>query len=70
MPLQFGAPEVPVGYLYQFIPYGGASPEGKKSEHPLGTKVVLDLLAVVLNPSQCRVFFDNFFFQIIICFAC
>ncbi|KAK9727551.1 Transposase IS4 [Popillia japonica] len=42
------------GYLYQFIPYGGASPEGKKSEHPLGTKVVLDLLAVVLNPSQCR----------------
>lgn len=49
------------GYLYQFIPYGGANPEGQKSQYTLGTQVVLDLLSVLPSPSEYRVFFDNFF---------
>lgn len=45
------------GYLFRFIPYGGASIE--KSDLGLGAVVVLKLMSVMENPS--RLFFDNFF---------
>lgn len=35
------------GYMYQFIPYAGASPNKEKSIMGLGGQVVLDLLSVV-----------------------
>lgn len=47
------------GYLFQFMPYGGARKE--KSEMGLGADVVVSLLKVIENPSSHRVFFDNFF---------
>lgn len=47
------------GYLYRFIPYGGAAEQ--KSEFGLGTKVVLDLLSIVENRRNHNIFFDNFF---------
>lgn len=46
------------GYLYQFIPYAGASTE--KSPFGLGGQVVLNLLSVTDKKAH-RVFFDNFF---------
>ncbi|KAI4469474.1 transposase is4 [Holotrichia oblita] len=51
------------GYLYQFIPYGGAASKDsqQEQEHSLGTRVVLDLLSVVPDASLYKVFFDNFF---------
>lgn len=45
------------GYLFRFIPYGGASIE--KSDLGLGAVVVLKLMSVIENPS--RLFFDNVF---------
>lgn len=47
------------GYLFQFMPYGGAREE--KTEMGLGADVVVSLLKVVENPSLHRIFFDNFF---------
>lgn len=48
------------GYLFQFIPYGGASSENSP-EFGLGENVVLRLLSNVDEPSQHTVTFDNFF---------
>lgn len=47
------------GYLYTFIPYGGA--EETKGEFGLGAKIVLDLLSIVKNNQNHDIFFDNFF---------
>lgn len=49
------------GYVYKFIPYGGASAGKEKSPYGLGGQVVLDLLTIVENPLHHRVFFDNYF---------
>lgn len=49
------------GYLYQFIPYGGANKNAVNEELGLGANVVLNLLSHVDNPSQHEVYFDNFF---------
>lgn len=49
------------GYLYQFMPYGGANLEKQKNEYGLGTQVVLDLLSFVKDPEHHNIFFDNFF---------
>lgn len=48
------------GYMYQFMPYGGASTPYDKTVG-LGASVILSLLEKVPNPSAHRVFFDNFF---------
>jgi hypothetical protein len=47
------------GYCYKFDTYCGAKQEVTKL--PLGSKVVLDLLEVVDNPSDHIIFFDNYF---------
>jgi DNA excision repair protein ERCC-6 len=48
------------GYLYKFLPYGGAST--KRAEGlPLGSEVVLSLLEIVDKPQYHKIFFDNFF---------
>lgn len=47
------------GYLFQFIPYGGASID--KSNLGLGADVILKLASVIENPLNHRLFFDNFF---------
>lgn len=47
------------GYLYQFIPYGGAG--GFPKDIGLGAHTVLRLLSVVDNPIRHDVYFDNFF---------
>lgn len=47
------------GYLYQFIPYGGAG--GFPKEIGLGAHTVLRLLSVVDYPIRHDVYFDNFF---------
>ncbi|KAL1497396.1 hypothetical protein ABEB36_008374 [Hypothenemus hampei] len=47
------------GYLYKFIPYGGATQ--KKSDLGLGADVVFQLLSVVKNAPEHDIFFDNFF---------
>lgn len=49
------------GYLYKFIPYGGATPGKQKSELGLGAQVVVDLLSIVKDHSDHNIFFDNFF---------
>ena len=50
------------GYLYQFDTYCGAKGiSGERSKLPLGSRVVLDFLDSVPNPSDHIVFFDNFF---------
>lgn len=49
------------GYLFSFIPYGGAKPENEKSPYGLGGQVVLDLLDALDNPLCYRIFFDNYF---------
>jgi hypothetical protein len=49
------------GYLYKFIPYGGKRADNERSELSLGEQVVRDLLSVVNNPIQHRIYFDNFF---------
>lgn len=48
------------GYLYQFIPYGGASTYHDK-QIGLGASVILDLLGQVEYPERHIVYFDNFF---------
>lgn len=48
------------GYLYSFIPYGGAS-DNNKPGFGLGENVVLQLLSNVNRPNQHTVTFDNFF---------
>nr|CAH7746200.1 unnamed protein product [Callosobruchus chinensis] len=55
------------GYCYNFDVYCGAKPSSistenqKKSTLPLGSKVVLELLECVAQPSDHSVFFDNYF---------
>lgn len=51
------------GYLYSFIPYGGANavPDTDYLEYGLGETVVLKLLSKVEHPSQHCIAFDNFF---------
>ncbi|XP_055910809.1 piggyBac transposable element-derived protein 3-like [Eupeodes corollae] len=48
------------GYLYQFIPYGGASADNSPG-FGLGENVVLRLLSNIDVPDQHTVTFDNFF---------
>lgn len=48
------------GYLYQFIPYAGAS-EKEDSGYGLGERVVLSLLSHVEDRTKHTVTFDNFF---------
>lgn len=48
------------GYLFQFMPYGGASVPHNKAIG-LGASVILDLLRHVENPERHTVQFDNFF---------
>lgn len=48
------------GYMYQMMPYGGASRPHDKTIG-LGADVILSLLSKVEDPSSHRVFFDNFF---------
>ncbi|CAI6377591.1 unnamed protein product [Macrosiphum euphorbiae] len=48
------------GYLYKFLPYGGASTK-RVDGLPLGSEVVLGLLEIVDQPQLHRIFFDNFF---------
>lgn len=48
------------GYLYQAIPYAGASVNYNK-QIGLGAHVVLELLKSVHTPGNHRVYFDNFF---------
>jgi len=52
------------GYLFKFIPYSGKSKcekEGTMLYDSLGTRVVMELLSVIDNPQEYRIFFDNFF---------
>lgn len=49
------------GYMFQFIPYAGASPKKVKHALGLGPQVVLELLSVLKNKNNHEVFFDNFF---------
>lgn len=49
------------GYLYQFIPYGGANQQKENSGLGLGSDIVLKLLSLVESANEHRVFFDNFF---------
>lgn len=49
------------GYLFQFIPYGGAETNSDRQNMPLGTSVVLKLLSVVPKPEMHKIYFDNFF---------
>lgn len=51
------------GYLYSFIPYGGAKakPEPEYEQYGLGETVVLKLLKNIEYPLQHCVAFDNFF---------
>lgn len=49
------------GYLYQFLPYAGASPANQKSDIGMGGQVVLDLLSSVKDLENHQIFFDNFF---------
>lgn len=51
------------GYLYSFMPYGGAKavPDPVYAEYGLGETVVLKLLSKLENPLQHCVAFDNFF---------
>lgn len=51
------------GYLYSFIPYGGAKavPDPDYADYGLGETVVLKLLGKLQNPIQHCVAFDNFF---------
>lgn len=51
------------GYLYSFIPYGGAKavPYPDYAKYGLGETVVLKLLSKLENPLQHCVAFDNFF---------
>jgi hypothetical protein len=49
------------GYCYKFDTYCGAKQEQQVTKLPLGSKVVLDLLEVVDNPSDHIIFFDNYF---------
>ena len=51
------------GYLFQFIPYGGAEANSEQKTMPLGTSVVLKLLSVVPKPQMHKIYFDNFFFS-------
>lgn len=48
------------GYLFQSIPYAGAS-DNYNRQVGLGADVVLRLLEIVENPQCHRVFFDNYF---------
>ncbi|XP_066471482.1 piggyBac transposable element-derived protein 2-like [Tiliqua scincoides] len=49
------------GYLYQFVPYAGAS-EASKDGLGLGERVVLQLLDITsTNPKEHEIFFDKFF---------
>lgn len=50
------------GYLFSFIPYGGASatPDADYVGYGLGETVALKLLGKLENPLQHCVFFDNF----------
>ncbi|GLV38098.1 hypothetical protein CBL_10065 [Carabus blaptoides fortunei] len=65
-PVRFGYKERMLcshsGYCYNFIKYSGA--EQRKDKHdnlPLGSKVVLQLLDIIENPSDHEVYFDNYF---------
>lgn len=51
------------GYLFQFIPYGGANNKRIMEDQGCGQggQVVIDLLSVIKNPREHRIFFDNFF---------
>lgn len=51
------------GYLYSFIPYGGANatPDPEFDGYGLGETVVLKILSKLENPVQHCVAFDNFF---------
>lgn len=49
------------GYLYQFIPYSGASGNTYDKTYGLGENVVTKLLEKVDKPIQHTVTFDNFF---------
>ena len=49
------------GYLFYFMPYGGADVSKEKSELGLGGEVVVDLLSVIQNPENHRVFFRQLF---------
>jgi len=48
------------GYLYTFLPYGGASTK-RVGGLPLGSEIVLSLLEIVDHPQFHKIFFDNFF---------
>lgn len=48
------------GYLFQCLPYAGAS-DNYDRQIGLGADVVLRLLDIVENPEHHKVFFDNFF---------
>ena len=49
------------GFCYKFDLYCGKEERAELRDQPLGTRVVLDMLSVVSDPSGHEVFFDNFF---------
>lgn len=49
------------GYCYKFDTYCGAKQDNESSNLPLGSRVILDLVKVIEEPSNHVLFFDNFF---------
>lgn len=57
------------GYLYKFMPYGGANPNAEKNQNPLDAQVVLDLISATEDIPQHR-FFSIISFLHIHCSEC